>query len=88
MNYNYYQQIQQLTMEGKAVCKSNEITRTPARLTLAAVTPKANKQEQANSKKSKQIRKQQLEEYFGWGPQVTALSREGTPIEAVLQQRE
>ena len=54
--------------EEKAVCKSDKIARTPARPTLAAVTPKANKQEQANTKKLKQIRKQQLEEYFGQGP--------------------
>ena len=56
------------SLEEKAVCKSDKIARTPARPTLAAVTPKANKQEQANTKKLKQIRKQQLEEYFGQGP--------------------
>ncbi len=50
--------------EGKAVRKSNEITGTPARPISAAVTPKASEQEQANTKKSKQIRKQQLEEYL------------------------
>ncbi len=54
--------------EGKAVCKSDEITETPARLILSAVTPKASKREQANTKKLKQIRKQHLEEYFGQGP--------------------
>jgi hypothetical protein len=74
--------------EGKAVRKSDEITETPARPISAAVTPKASEREQANTKKSKQIRKQQLEEYFGQGPRVTAPSKEGTPIDAVLQRRE
>ena len=61
--------------EGKAACKSNEITETPARQISAAVTPKASKQEQANIKKSKQIRQQELEKYFGQGPRVTAPSK-------------
>ena len=73
--------------EVKAACKSNEITGTPACLILAMVTPKASKREQANTKKSKQIRKQQLE-YFGQGPRVAALSKEETPIDAVFQHRE
>ena len=54
--------------EGKAVCKSNEIMGTPLRPVLVAVTPKASKREKANTKKSKQIRKQQLKEFFGQGP--------------------
>ncbi len=54
--------------EGKVVRKSDEITETPARPILAAVTPKASEREQANTKKLKQIRKQQLEEYFSQGP--------------------
>ncbi len=74
--------------EGKAVRKSDEITETPARPISAAVTPKASEREQANTKKLKQIRKQQLEEYFGQGPRVMAPSKEGTPIDAVLQCRE
>ncbi len=74
--------------EGKAVRKSDAITGTPARPITAAVTPKASKREQANTKKSRQIRKQQLEKYFGQGLRVTALSKEGTPIDAVLQRRE
>ena len=74
--------------EGKAACKSNEIMGTPARQILAAATPKASEGEQANIKKSKQIGKQQLEEYFGQGPQVTASSKGGTLIDAVLQRRE
>jgi hypothetical protein len=74
--------------EGIAACKSNEITGTPAYSISRAVTPKAHEREQANHKKSKQIRKQQLEEFFGQGPRVTAPSKEGTPIHAVLQCRE
>ncbi len=74
--------------EGKAVRKSDEITGTPARPITAAVTPKASEREQANTKKSRQIRKQQLEKFFGRGPRVMALSKEGTPIDAVLQRRE
>ena len=73
---------------GKAACKSGKITWTPACPILAAVTPKASKREQANNKKWKQIRKQQLEEFFGQGPQVTAPSKEGTPIDVILQRRE
>jgi hypothetical protein len=74
--------------EGKAVRKSDKITGTPARPITAAVTPKASEREQGNTKKSRQIRKQQLEKYFGQGPRVTAPSKEGTPIDAVLQRRE
>ncbi len=47
--------------EGEAVRKSDEITGTPARPITVAVTPKASEREQANIKKSRQIRKQQLE---------------------------
>ena len=54
--------------EGEAVRKSDKITGTPARLPSAAVTLKASEREQANTKKLKQIRKQQLKEYFGQGP--------------------
>jgi hypothetical protein len=61
--------------EGKAVCKSDEITGTPARPISAAVTPKAREREHVNHKKLKQIRKQQLEDFFDQGPRVTALSK-------------
>ncbi len=76
--------------ERKAARKSNEITKTPMRNPSGVVTPsmKASEREQAEAKKVKQVRKKELEEYFGKGPDVQAPSREGTPINAVLQRRE
>ncbi len=71
-------------------CKSGKITKTPMRNPSAEVTPsmKVSEREQAEAKKVKQVRKKELEEYFGKGPRVQAPSREGTPINTVLQQRE
>jgi hypothetical protein len=76
--------------EGKVACKSNKITKTPMHNPSAEVTPsmKVGEKEQAEAKKVKQVRKKELEEYFGKGPRVQAPSREGTPIDAVLQRRE
>jgi hypothetical protein len=58
--------------EGKAARKSNEITKTPTRNPSAEVTPSMNvsEREQAEAKKVKQVRKKELEEYFGKGPRV------------------
>ncbi len=57
---------------------------------FAVVTPsmKASKREQANAKKIKQVKKKGLEAFFGQGPWVPAPSREGTPIDVVIQRRE
>jgi hypothetical protein len=76
--------------EGKAACKSNKITKTPTRNPSVEVTPsmKVSEREQAEAKKVDQVRKKELEEYFGKGPHVQAPSRECTLINAVLQQRE
>ncbi len=73
--------------EGKAAHKSDEITKTPTRNPSAEVTPcmKVSEREQVEAKKVKQVRKKELEEYFGKRPCVQAPSREGTPINAVLQ---
>jgi hypothetical protein len=75
--------------KGKAARKSNEITATPTRGPSAEVTPrlKVNKREQAQAKKIKQARKKGLEDFFGQGPCVPALSWEGAPIDAVVGQR-
>ncbi len=75
--------------EGKVARKSGEITQTPTRNPSAAVTPsmKVSKREQAEAKKVKQIRRKELEAYFGKGPCVQAPPREGTPINTVLKQR-
>ncbi len=75
--------------KGKAAHKSNKITQTLTRNPSVAVTPstKVSKREQAEAKKVKQIRKTELEAYFGKGPRVQAPLREGTTIDAVLQQR-
>jgi hypothetical protein len=60
--------------EGKAAHKSDEITKIPTRNPLAAVAPSmmVSKREQAEAKKVKQIRKKDLEAYFGKGPRVQA----------------
>jgi hypothetical protein len=51
----------------------------------AVVTPsmKVCKREQAEAKKVKQIRKKEVEAYFGKGPRVQAPPREGILIDAV-----
>jgi hypothetical protein len=49
---------------------------------------KMRKREQAKAKKTKQGKKKRLANFFGQGPCVPALPREGTPIDAVVQQRE
>jgi hypothetical protein len=75
---------------GKLLCKSNKIATTPTRGSSAVVTPstKMREREQANAKKVKQGKKKGLEEFFGQGPRVSAPSWEGTPINAIIQQRE
>jgi hypothetical protein len=49
---------------------------------------KISKREQAKAEKNKQGKKKGLANFFGQGPRVPALPREGTPIKAVVQQRE
>ncbi len=70
--------------------KSNEIATTPTQGSSAVVTPstKMREREQANAKKIKQGKKKGLEEFFSQGPWVSAPLWEGTPINAVIQQRE
>jgi hypothetical protein len=70
--------------------KSAKIATTPTQGSSAVVTPstKMREREQANAKKIKQGKKKGLEDFFGQGPQVSAPSREGTLINAVVQQRE
>ncbi len=70
--------------------KSNEIAMTPMQGPSAVVMPstKASEREQANAKKIKQNKKKGLEAFFGQGPWVPGPSREGTPINVVVQQRE
>jgi hypothetical protein len=72
--------------EGKAAHKSNKIAATLTRGPSAEVTPclKVNEREQAQAKKIKQARKKGLEDFFGQGPRVPALSWGGTPIDAVI----
>ncbi len=76
--------------EGKLSCKSNKIAKTPTQRSSAVVTPstKISKREQAQAKKIKQGKKKGLADFFGQGPRVPAPSREGTLIDAVVQQRE
>jgi hypothetical protein len=49
---------------------------------------KISKREQAKAKKIKQGKKKRLANFFGQGPRVPAPLQEGTPIDAVVQQRE
>jgi hypothetical protein len=75
---------------GKSSRKSNEIATTPTQGPSAVImlSTKASKREQANTKKIKQVKKKGLEAFFGQGPRVPGPSREGTPIDVVVQQRE
>ncbi len=70
--------------------KSNKIATTPMQGSSAVVTPsmKMSEREQANAKKIKQGKKKGLEDIFGQGPRVSAPLRKGTPIDAIVQQRE
>ena len=74
----------------KSARKSNKIAETPTQDPAAEVTPsmKISKREQEKAKKTKQGKKKRLANFFGQGPCVPALPREGTPIDAVVQQRE
>jgi hypothetical protein len=79
------------TKVGKEARKSDNITGTPKRNKTTAVTPNAkqiSEREQDNIKKSKRERKSNLLKYFGKGVCVPAPTNVGTPIGAVIQQRE
>jgi hypothetical protein len=75
---------------GKLSRKSNKIATTLTQGSLAVVTPstKISVREQAQAKKIKLGKKKGLADFFGQGPQVPAPSREDTPIDAIVQQRE
>jgi hypothetical protein len=75
---------------GKSACKSNKIAKTPMRGSSAEVTPsmKISEGEHAKAKKIKQGKKKRMANFFGQGPCVPAPPRGGTPINAVVQQRE
>ncbi len=75
---------------GELSRKSDKIMKTPMRGSSAVVTPstKISKREQAQAKKIKQGKKKGLADFFGQGPRVPAPLREGTLINAVIQQRE
>jgi hypothetical protein len=63
----------------------------PKRNKTTVVTPSAkqiSEREWDNNKKSKRERKNNLLKYFGEGVCVPAPTNVGTPINAVLQQRE
>ncbi len=75
---------------GKSARKSNKIAETPTQDPAAEVSPsmKISEREEAKAKKTKQGKKKRLANFFGQGPRVPALPREGTPMDAVVQQRE
>ena len=75
----------------KSAQKSKNITETPARNLLVAITPnakKASKREQDLLKKSSSMRKKGLLKFFGEGPCVRVPTMEGTPIKAVTKRRD
>ncbi len=74
----------------KLTQKSNNITETPMRGQTAAITTnmKNSKKEQDPPKKSRNMRKKGLLEFFGEGPRVPTPSTEGTMIKAVKKQRD
>ncbi len=63
-------------------------TLTQGPFAVVAPSTKASQREQANTKKTKQVKRKGLEAFFGQGPRVPGPSREGTPIDAVIQRRE
>ncbi len=80
-----------LTKVGKEARKSDDITGMPERNKTTGTTPNAkqiSERERDNVKKSKRERKNNLLKYFGKGVHVPAPTNVGTPIDAVLQQRE
>ena len=66
---------------GKAARKSEEITATPMRAGMAAVTPRTTTNERAQAQ-SKKAKKKGLEGYFGVGARVPPPTLEGTPTDA------
>jgi hypothetical protein len=79
------------TKVGKEAQKSNNITGMPKRNKMTAVTPNVkqkSERERDDIEKSKRERKNNLLKYFGEGVYVPAPTNVGTPINAVLQQRE
>jgi hypothetical protein len=75
----------------KLAQKSGDITETPVRNLLAAITPnakKSSKREQDPPIKSRSMRKKGLLKFFGEGPRVPASTTEGTLIKAVTKRRE
>jgi hypothetical protein len=82
------EKVEDMTERGKAACKSNNITDTPAR---AKVTPngKQNRErEQDPPKKSRGDIKKGIKDYFGEGKRVSAPSTEGDPVTTVVQRCE
>jgi hypothetical protein len=76
---------------GELARKSNDITRTPTRGKVTDVTPalkKASKSEQSAAKKTRQVRKKGLLQYFGDGLRLQPPSSEGTQLDAVKMRRE
>ncbi len=81
------EKVEDTTERGKAACKSDDITNTPAR---AKVTPngKQNREcEQDPPKKSRGDIKKEIKDYFGKGKRVSAPSMEGDPVIMVVQRR-
>jgi hypothetical protein len=79
------------TKVGKEARKSDDITGMPKRNKTTVVTPNAkqkSEREWDNVKKSKRERKNNLLKYIGEAFCVPAPMNVGTPIDAVLQQRE
>ncbi len=76
---------------GKASCKSANITATPTRGTINAVTPNAKQtkeQEQDSLKILGNNMKKGLKAYFGAGKRIPASSKDRNPISTVLQRRD
>ena len=71
-------------------CKSKEIASTPARGSkgTGTVTPsnqRSSEREQQYSKKKQEKQKQTMDQYFRGGERVKPPSKEGTPIQLILQ---
>jgi hypothetical protein len=72
---------------GKAACKSDDITNTPARVKVTPNGKQNREREQDPPKKSRRDIKKGIKDYFGKGKRVSAPSTEGDPVTTVVQRR-
>jgi hypothetical protein len=75
------------TKRGKGACKSAKITATPMRVEVTSNEKQGRERKQEAPKKLQGIVKKGLDDYFGRGKRILALSTKGDPVTTVVQRR-